>query len=283
MSLLNLEDCDLFFEQADAGADIVWLAGGDMPGSSWHEFQLPAFREFRNTTWDARGVGQTRSRTPGPWPISVHAQDCIELIERCCQPPVYLVGLSMGSCIAQEISLTRPDLVKAALLMGACARKTGFIEQWERAEIALRRSGHELPPDFAVVHYALLMYPAAVLGDDELWARLRPIVARDYGHRNPRELADQWQACLDYDSLERLPRCRVPLHVIAFSEDVQTPPQRGKLLADAAPDGHFHLLEGLGHCSAYGHKPDEVNQCLLGILQAYQGRDPVDPDPATGQ
>lgn len=283
MSLLSLEDFDLFYEQADAGADIVWLAGGDMPGSSWHEFQLPAFRGFRNTTWDARGVGQTRSRTPGPWPISVHAQDCIELIERCCQPPVYLIGLSMGSCIAQEISLTRPDLVKAALLMGACARKTGFIEEWERAEIALRRSGHELPPDFAVIHYALLMYPAAVLGDDELWARLRPIVARDYGHRNPRELADQWQACLDYDSLERLPRCRVPLHVIAFSEDVQTPPQRGKLLADAAPDGHFHLLEGLGHCSAYGHKPDEVNQCLLDILNRYQQRDSVDQDPATQQ
>ena len=273
MAFLNLGDGDLFFEQTGEGPDIVWLAGGDMPGSSWHEFQLPAFQNFRNTTWDARGVGKTRTVDAGPWPISRHAQDCIELIEHHCSPPVYLVGLSMGSCIAQEIAISRPELVKAAILTGACARKSGFIEEWESAEIALRRSGLELPSDFAVAHYALLMYPAEVLGDDEMWAKLRPIVAQDYGHRNPQELADQWQACLDYDSLDRLPDCQVPLHVVAFSEDVQTPPQRGKLLADTAPNGHFHLLEGLGHCSAFGHKPDEVNQCLLDILDLYENRD----------
>lgn len=240
-----------------------------MPGSSWHEFQLPAFGEFRNLTWDALGVGKTISHIPGPWPISVHARDCIQLIEQQCTPPVFLVGLSMGSCIAQEISLVRLDLVRAALLTGACARKSGFIEEWERAEIESRRYGMEMPADFARIHYALLMYPAEVSGDDDMWARLRPIVARDYGHRNPLELADQWQACLEYDSLDRLPDCQVPLHVVAFSEDVQTPPQGGRLLADAAPCGHFHLLEGLGHCSAFGHKPNVVNRCLLDIIKTY--------------
>ena len=269
MSYLDLEHTQIFYEQFGHGSDIVWLAGGDMPGSSWHEFQLPAFGTFRSTTWDARGVGQTHSDTPGPWSISVHAEDCIALIEKHCKPPLFLIGLSMGSCIAQEVALTRPDLVKAALLTGACARKSGFIEEWERAEIALRRSGVEMPADFAVIHYALLMYPAEVLGDDTLWAKLRPIVARDYGHRNPLALADQWQACLEFDSLDRLPDCEVPMHVIGFSEDVQTPPQRGKLLADTAPYGHFHLLEGLGHCSAYGHRPEEVNECLLNILRQY--------------
>ena len=273
MSFLNLKHSEIFFEQFGEGPDIVWLAGGDMSGSSWHEFQLPAFQAFRNTTWDARGVGKTRSKNQGPWPISVHAQDCIELIERYCKPPVFLIGLSMGSNISQEVSLTRPDLVKAALLSGACARKTGFIDEWESAEIALRRSGIEMPADFAVIHYALLMYPAEVLGDDETWARIRPIVARDYGNRDSKALADQWQACLDYDSLDRLPKCQVPLHVIAFSEDVQTPPQRGKLLADTALQGHFHLLEGLGHCSAFGHRPDQVNQCFLDILAKYTNHD----------
>ena len=212
-------ESELFYEQSGDGPDLVWLAGGDMPGSSWHPFQVPAFMDYCNTTYDARGVGKTVSHSEAPWPISTHAADCIALIEYACNPPVYLAGLSMGSCIAQEVSLTRPDLVRCAILMGACARKSGFIKEWENAEIALRRSGAELPPDFAVVHYALLMYPASVLGDDELWSRLRPLVAQDYGRRDPRALADQWQACVDYDSLDRLPQCQVPLHVIAFSED----------------------------------------------------------------
>ncbi len=272
MPHLNLGQTQLFYEQFGDGPDIVWLAGGDMPGSSWHEFQLPAFADYRNTTWDARGVGQTTTDEPTPWPISAHAEDCISLIKQLCEPPVILIGLSMGSLIAQEIALTRPDLVTAALLMGACARKSGFIDEWEAAEIALRRSATEMPADFAVAHCALLMYPAEVLGDDELWAKLRPIVARDYGDRDPHSLAEQWQACLDYDSLDRLPDCEIPLQVIAFSQDMQTPPQLGRIIAETAPKGQYHLLEGLGHCSAFGHRPDTVNECLLNILKLYKHR-----------
>ena len=51
----------------------------------------------------------------------------------------------------------------------------------------------------------------------------------------------------------------MPIHAIAFSEDVQTPPQRVRQVAELAADGHFHLLQGLGHGSAFGHRPDEVN------------------------
>ncbi len=113
------------------------------------------------------------------------------------------------------------------------------------------------------------MYPSEVLGDDELWAKVRPIVSRDYGARDGVGLAAQWQACVEFDSLDRLPGCQVPLHVIAFSQDVQTPPARGKVVADTAPLGEFHLLEGLGHCSAFGHKPEVVNTCIREIAERY--------------
>ena len=48
-----------FYEQHGDGPDLFWLAGGDQPGSDWHVWQTPAFPDFRNTTYDARGVGQT--------------------------------------------------------------------------------------------------------------------------------------------------------------------------------------------------------------------------------
>jgi hypothetical protein len=57
--------------------------------------------------------------------------------------------------------------------------------------------------------------------------------------------------------------------VVAFSQDVQTPPARGKVIADAAPCGRFHLLEGLGHGSAFGHRPERVNACLREIIASY--------------
>jgi pimeloyl-ACP methyl ester carboxylesterase len=172
----------------------------------------------------------------------------------------------MGSLIAQQLAHDRPDLVRAAIVMGTCVKKTGFIREWEEAEIALRRAGQELPPAFATAHYAMQYYPAEVLGDDEAWARIRPFVETDFGARDGRMLAAQWQACLDYDSTELLPRVRVPIHAVAFSEDVQTPPQRVREVAELAAHGHYHLLAGLGHGSAFGHRPDDVNACIAGIL-----------------
>ena len=110
-----------------------------------------------------------------------------------------------------------------------------------------------------------------MLGDDELWAELRSFIAADFERRDGAMLAAQWQACLDFDSSELLPGTTVPIHAIAFSEDVQTPPQRVRQVAELAADGHFHLLEGLGHGSAFGHRPDEVNRLLREIIGGYVG------------
>jgi pimeloyl-ACP methyl ester carboxylesterase len=268
MPELALDDGTLAYEQTGAGPDIVWLAAGDNPGSNWRRHQTPAFEPgFRNTTYDARGVGATRSAAEPPWTIEEHTRDAIALIEAVCDGRAFLVGLSMGSLIATQLAHDRPDLVRAAIVMGTCVKKTGFIREWEEAEIALRRAGQTLPPAFATAHYAMQYYPAEVLGDDEAWARIRPFVETDFGDRDGLMLAAQWQACLDYDSTELLPKIQVPIHAVAFSQDVQTPPQRVREVADLAADGHFHVLSGLGHGSAFGHRPDVVNGCIADILE----------------
>jgi pimeloyl-ACP methyl ester carboxylesterase len=269
MPELALADATLAYEQSGAGPDVVWLAAGDNPGDNWRRYQTPAFEPgYRNTTYDARGVGATRSQTSPPWPIDEHARDLAALVEAVCAPPVSLVGLSMGSLIAVQLAHDRPDLVRCAVVMGTCVRKTGFIREWEEAEIALRRDGRELPPAFATAHYAMQYYPAEVLGDDELWARIKPSVQADFADRDGAMLAAQWQACLDFESSDLLPNVAAPIHAVAFSQDVQTPPARVREVAELAADGHFHLLEGLGHGSAFGHRPDEVNACVRAILDA---------------
>jgi pimeloyl-ACP methyl ester carboxylesterase len=53
------------------------------------------------------------------------AADLAALIIAACSPPVFLVGLSMGSLIAVQIAHDRPELVRSAVVMGTCVRKTG--------------------------------------------------------------------------------------------------------------------------------------------------------------
>ena len=67
MATLAVDGAGLFYEQTGAGPDIVWLAAGDHPGANWRRFQTPAFEPgFRNTTYDARGVGATTADGPPP-------------------------------------------------------------------------------------------------------------------------------------------------------------------------------------------------------------------------
>ncbi|MFL5864884.1 MAG: alpha/beta fold hydrolase [Solirubrobacteraceae bacterium] len=273
MPELSLPGVKLAYRQSGIGPDVVWLAAGDNPGDNWRRHQTPAFdRAYRSTTYDARGVGATESESEPPWSIAEHAADLAQLIEAVCEPPVFLVGLSMGSLIAVQIAYDRPELVRGAAVMGTCVRKTGFIREWEEAEIAFRRDGGTLPPAFATAHYAMQYFPAEALGDDETWERIRPFVAADFAARDGAMLAAQWQACLDYDSGPLLPRIALPIHAVAFSEDVQTPPRRVREVAELAANGHFHLLQGLGHGSAFGHRADVVNDCLRSIIDRERGR-----------
>ncbi len=267
--IVSTPAADIHYIQDGSGPDIVWVPAGDQACDVYND-QFEFFcSDFKCTCFDPRGVGQTLVHEASPWPIASFAADCAELIRQVCEPPVVVIGLSLGALITQEMCLNYPELVRLGIPMGTIARKSGYALEWEDAEISMAAKGIGLPGDFSVVHYAALSYPAEVLGDDKLWERCRPYVAAAYDDRDPALLAAQWQACLDYDSYDRLPGCQVPMHVISFEQDLQTPPARGRQVAERAGDGHFHMLEGTGHFSIFGHKPAEVSASIRGILDQY--------------
>jgi pimeloyl-ACP methyl ester carboxylesterase len=172
----------------------------------------------------------------------------------------------MGSLVALQMAVEYPELLLGAIPMGTAARPTGFSRDWMMAEVEFCRAGGKLSPDFAVHHYGAFMFPSEVLGDDELWYRLRPFVERSYAARDPQMLIAQWEACIDFDVEAALASCQVPIHVIGFSQDMQTPPALGRRAAELAPRGVFHLLEGLGHLSLAGHRTETVNGLIREIL-----------------
>ena len=104
----------------------------------------------------------------------------------------------------------------------------------------------------------------------ELWPRLKALMSElmDSGE-NQGSLVSQWDASLTYDQHDRLPSVRVPVHVIAYAEDVQAPPQDGEELADLIPTAEFHLLQGMGHGSWYGHAHDEINRYVEGLIRLH--------------
>ena len=130
MPMLPLKDLDLRYIQQGSGPDIVWLPGGDEVAEAWdHQFETFG-TAFRNTSMDPRGAGKTVVRKPPPWTIEDMADDCAELIRARCQPPVIMIGLSMGSLITLQFALKYPELVRLAIPMGIAAKATGFSRDW---------------------------------------------------------------------------------------------------------------------------------------------------------
>ena len=65
----------MYYEQTGDGPDIVWLPGGDQRGRDMR-WQVEGFPDFRNTTMDPRGAGETGVVDAPPWSILDMARDC---------------------------------------------------------------------------------------------------------------------------------------------------------------------------------------------------------------
>ena len=188
------------------------------------------------------------------------------MIDAFCGGRAVVCGLSLGGLITQQTAIDFPDKVALAVPMGTAAYIDGFTRDWMQAEIDLRKDGVVLPDYFLAPHYAAYAFPAKALHDPELWAQVKASYTERFRDRDPKALIDQWEACLEYDCREALKTCPVPMHVIGFSEDVQTAPSMCRVVADLAPNGVFHEIPGLGHVSIVRHRPEVVAGKLRDII-----------------
>ena len=74
----------------------------------------------RVVAFDNVGVGGTTGTTPNT--IAQMARDAIAFIATLDTPQVDLLGFSIGSFVAQEIALNRPDLVRRFVLASSAPR-----------------------------------------------------------------------------------------------------------------------------------------------------------------
>lgn len=268
MSLLKLPDGRrIGYEQHGKGPEVVWISGGGGSFKDWLKYQVPAFPDYRSTVFDNRGIGETSCDQPLPWTMSDLARDAADLIRAVCKPPVVVIGLSMGSLICQQLAIDSPELVRLVIAMGTAPRADGWLLDYMSAEIEFRKAGRSLTGMMGLCHYLAALYPSSALGDPVMYGKLRAdwmnwIESGD----NERSLIGQWDACCTFDHVQGLPACPMPIHVLGFSEDVQAPAAYGRRVAELAGNGVYHHLEGLGHCSVFGHAPDRVNSVIREIL-----------------
>jgi pimeloyl-ACP methyl ester carboxylesterase len=151
--------------------------------------------------------------------------------------PLDLVGISMGSMVAQHVAVRHPGRLNSLLL--AC---TGGSAD---PATALSRAGAAEAGGMAAVLGSTLQRwftPGALAVSGEhpgvRYAR-ETLLALD-----PASWAAGWRAIAGHDVLAALGAVTVPATCVAARSDLSAPPERVRRLADAIPGATLELLDG---------------------------------------
>ncbi|WKX68564.1 alpha/beta hydrolase [Streptomyces sp. XD-27] len=244
---------------------VLFLTGTGAPSSVWDLHQVPAFRAagFRVITMDNRGIPPSDTGADG-FTIDDLVADTAALIEHLGAAPCRVVGTSMGSYIAQELALARPELLDTVVLMAACGRSSLVQRVLAEAEAELIERAAELPRGYLAAVRALLNLGPATLTDDDLTADWLDLLEAS-GMEGPGVRAQLLLSALP-DRLQAYRGIKVPCHVVSFEYDLVAPPAAGRELAAAIPGATHRTIPGCGHFG-YLENPEAVNRELIRLLR----------------
>ena len=252
---------NLAYDERGSGDPVLFIAGRGGAGRTWHVHQVPEFVRagYRTITFDNRGIGATGQA--GGFGVEQMVADTAALIEKLNAAPARIVAVSMGSFIAQELMLARPDLVRSAVLMATRGRHDVVRDFFRTAERDLSDSGVELPASYDAKLRLLESFSPKTLNDD--------VAVRDWidmftmwpnkptpGTRAQLEVGPHGNRLPTYRSIT------APALVIGFADDIVLPPHLGREVADALPNGRYLEIPDAGHLG-FIEKPQVVNAAAL--------------------
>jgi O-succinylbenzoate synthase len=252
---------NLAYDVTGTGEPVLFIAGRGGLGRTWHLHQVPAFLAagYRVITFDNRGVGATANADG--FTTETMVADTAALIESLGVGPVRIVGVSMGSYIAQELLVARPDLVSQAVLMATRGRLDRAREFFRTAEDEFAAAGVPLPTAYDAKIRLLESFSPKTLSNDVAvaeWISMFTI----WPTKVTPGLIRQGAASPQGNRLPAYQGITTPVLVIGFADDVVTPPHLGKEVADAIPGAQYLQVADTGHLG-FLERPEMVNSLVL--------------------
>ncbi|TBL75748.1 alpha/beta fold hydrolase [Paenibacillus thalictri] len=248
---------ELFYEQEGAGFPLVMLHG--LMGSSMTlKHEMGHFKaHFRVTALDSRGHG--KSHKPPHYTLEDHVQDVIALLDFLGIEAAYLLGVSMGSYIAQGVAIAIPERIKKLVLIVPKSNgKTSSMQQlFERHADEMKDLTTE--QKFSHVFNYMFHNDAAVQNAMSEWQQEHAMLT------DPKEQAAANKALEGFDYRTDLKKIRARTLVISGKFDGLNPPERGKEIAALIPNSTFAEFEVSGHAPSI-EEPERFMAEVLNFL-----------------
>ena len=233
----------LYYEVSGQGAPVLWLQGLGADHTAWTVQTLHFGRSFRCILPDNRDAGRS-DRYAAPYDMRALAQDALRVLDAAGEESAHVVGLSMGTAIAQEMSLLAPGRVRSLALLSAFARADARMRAvtslWPELYERLGRVRFHRQAEPWLFSPAFFEHPP----------NLRPL--RRYVEEAPHpQEADafrrQVDASLTHDTLDRLHKIRAHTLVVHGEQDILVAPSHGRQLAEKIPSARLVLRPSVAH------------------------------------
>ena len=246
MPLITTNGINLHYEERGSGEPLLLIMGITAPGSVWQKHADDWQQHFRCIMPDNRGVGHS-DKPAGPYTTAQMANDCAGLLDHLGLPTVRVVGVSMGSTIAQQLALRHPHKVRSFVLMCPWARCDRTAEGIFRHMATIKA---RLRPEEFARYIQLLIYSKRSWDDDDLFADMlagQQQAAIDPMPQPLHGLEGQAEACITHTVQAELSAIDKPCLVIGGRADQFTPVWMAEEVANAIPNAELHLYDGAGH------------------------------------
>jgi pimeloyl-ACP methyl ester carboxylesterase len=173
---IHVGDIDVAYKVFGKGDPILLIPGGSDGLSRWDPTLLKTLSSNHTViVFDPRGIGNTTIGSK-PYTPSQLANDTTGLMDALKIPKAAVMGYSLGSYIAQQVTMTHPDKVNSLVLIGSsCGGKDHIPKPPEfiklQSEI-VNQSLHHIP----IPHEEMQALTVASLGPG--WIRLHPESAK---------------------------------------------------------------------------------------------------------
>jgi len=204
--------------------------------------------DCRVVAFDNTGVGATTGTTPST--IEAMAHDAIAFIEAMEFQQVDLLGFSIGSFVAQEIALIRPDLLRRVVLASSAPQGAAGMHGWAPEVIGAVGQPETSPQGYLEVFFA----PTATSRQAGQQA-----AGRIFGKTSDRDEPTTWQTRqAQYDAvctwgianhslLQRVAAIALPVFVANGDSDPMILPRYSHLLAGLLPDARVKIYPDAAH------------------------------------
>jgi pimeloyl-ACP methyl ester carboxylesterase len=213
--------------------------------------------ERRVVTFDNVGVAATSGRTPST--IEAMAHDAITFVDALGLERIDLLGFSIGSFVAQEIALIRPDMLRRLVLASAAPQGAPGMRGWAPEVIAAVGGREPNPQGYLGVFFA---------DTDTSRKAGQEAAGRIFGRTTDRDEPTSWQTRqAQYDAicawgipnhalLERVTGIELPVFVANGDSDPMILPRYSYLLAGLLPDARLKIYPDSAHGFLFQHRAE---------------------------